>query len=61
MRSAIAHVYNHIPRERAYGIFLKGLIKTIKEQNWIPLDSKKDGGVKVVDYGAGTGLLSHVS
>ena len=61
MRSAIAHVYNHSPSQVAYGTFLKGLIKTMKEQNWIALDSKKVGGVKVVDYGAGTGLLSHAS
>ena len=61
MRSAISHVYNHSPSQMAYGAFLKGLIKMLKEQNWIPLDSTKESGVKVVDYGAGTGLLSHVS
>lgn len=58
---AISHAYNHNPSQVIYGTFLKGLIKMIIEQNWVPLDLKKEGGVKVMDYGAGTGLLSHVS
>ena len=32
-----------------------------QEQNWIDLDYEKEGGVKVMDYAAGTGILSQVS
>ena len=61
IHSAIAHIYHRSPSQVARGKFLKQLINDLQEENWLGLDLKKESGVKVMDYAAGTGILSHVS